>query len=538
VPLTRFRRFTHALVVATVVTGAPLVGVAGVASITAAHAATTIDGPDVSSYQHPNGVGINWAKVKAAGKDFAIIKATEGTYYTNPYFSTDYAHAHRAGLVRGSYHFARPGYPLRTTADAQADFFVSKLGSSLTTAATLPPALDLEVTGGLHRGALVTWAQLFLLRVRALTGRTPMIYTYPYFWSAALHDPAGLSRYPLWMASYDGAPPTPPTLWQFTSGARVEGIRGKVDMSRLTAPSTTWSTMSDGRVLDPWTPAAPGRPNHVYATPAAGSATVHWLPGDTGSSAVQHYWVTASPGGAVVRVSGLSTSATITGLTNGTAYTFTVKAGNDVGVGPSSASTTAVTPMIPTQLVTSIPSLRTFGQEVRVQAQLRRPDTGAVLVGQPVTLLVRPRGAKTWTSTMHLTTGDHGWVGRRLLPSTNIDVAFRYAGTTTTSSARSYSTAWLASRISTYLSRTRIHRGHTVTVHGEVGPTASGKTVTLQGYVAGRWSTLTRTTTSALGRYRFHVRPGTKSVRYYRTIVQSYGNRVRGVSRTVRLTVL
>src|SRR5207302_896757 len=140
------------------------------AATPSAHASTTITGPDVSSYQHPYGAKINWAKVKAAGKDFAIVKATEGTYYSNPYFGADYRNSRRAGLVRGSYHFARPGYPLRTTAQAQADYYLAKLGSSLSTRSTLPPALDLESTGGLSRGALVTWAQLFLLRVRARTG--------------------------------------------------------------------------------------------------------------------------------------------------------------------------------------------------------------------------------------------------------------------------------------------------------------------------------------------------------------------------------
>jgi lysozyme len=90
VPLTRQRVCAHALVVATVITAAPLVGLAGIASVPAAHAATTIDGPDVSSYQHPSGARINWWKVKAAGKDFAIVKATEGHYYTNPYFKGDY----------------------------------------------------------------------------------------------------------------------------------------------------------------------------------------------------------------------------------------------------------------------------------------------------------------------------------------------------------------------------------------------------------------------------------------------------------------
>src|SRR4051794_2945995 len=144
-----------------------------------------IDGPDVASYQHPYGARINWHRVARSHKDFAIVKATEGTSYRNPWFRRDYVGAWKAGLVRGSYHFARPAYPIVRTARHQARYFVSHLGNTRT-GRTLPPALDLESTGGLGRGALVTWAQTFLLETRKLTGRTPMLYTYPYFWSGSL----------------------------------------------------------------------------------------------------------------------------------------------------------------------------------------------------------------------------------------------------------------------------------------------------------------------------------------------------------------
>src|SRR5579875_278085 len=71
---------------------AALAGTAGILSAAAllaaptfdaADASTTIVGPDVSSYQHPNNAGINWGQVKRAGASFAIVKATEGTTYTN-----------------------------------------------------------------------------------------------------------------------------------------------------------------------------------------------------------------------------------------------------------------------------------------------------------------------------------------------------------------------------------------------------------------------------------------------------------------------
>ena len=44
------------------------------------------------------------------------------------------------------------------------------------------------------------------------------------------------------------------------------------------------------------------------------------------------------------------TSATITGLTNGTSYTFKVAAKNTLGTGPQSAASNAVTPKAPTSV--------------------------------------------------------------------------------------------------------------------------------------------------------------------------------------------
>ncbi|KAJ7855733.1 glycoside hydrolase superfamily [Mycena olivaceomarginata] len=64
-------------------------------------------GTDLSHSQ----VTVDWAKVKAAGVSFVYIKATEGTTFQDPTFSSKYSGATRttAGLIRGGYHFAHPG---------------------------------------------------------------------------------------------------------------------------------------------------------------------------------------------------------------------------------------------------------------------------------------------------------------------------------------------------------------------------------------------------------------------------------------------
>lgn len=90
-------------------------------------------------------------------------------------------------------------------------------------------------------------------------------------------------------------------------------------------------------------PDVPGVPTDVAATPGVRQAAVAWTaPADNGS-AISGYVVTASPGGASCAASAPSVSCTVTGLTAGQAYVFTVGASNAVGVSASSAASPAVT---------------------------------------------------------------------------------------------------------------------------------------------------------------------------------------------------
>ena len=66
--------------------------------------------------------------------------------------------------------------------------------------------------------------------------------------------------------------------------------------------------------------------------------------GDDGGSAVTQYIVTSSPGGKTCTATAPATSCDVTGLTNGTAYTFTVQAKNAKGTGPASDPSSSVTP--------------------------------------------------------------------------------------------------------------------------------------------------------------------------------------------------
>ena len=88
---------------------------------------------------------------------------------------------------------------------------------------------------------------------------------------------------------------------------------------------------------------APGAPTIGVATAGDSQATVRFTaPASTGGVAISRYTVTSSPQG--VTATGGGSPITLTGLSNGVAYTFTVVATNSVGDGAASAASNSVVP--------------------------------------------------------------------------------------------------------------------------------------------------------------------------------------------------
>ena len=100
--------------------------------------------------------------------------------------------------------------------------------------------------------------------------------------------------------------------------------------------------------LDLPSTAPPGAPTAVGATAGAagtGAATVTWTaPVANGGAAINGYTATATPGGLTCTTTG-ATSCSVTGLTNGTSYTFKVVARNTAGTSLASTASNAVTPL-------------------------------------------------------------------------------------------------------------------------------------------------------------------------------------------------
>lgn len=154
-----------------------------------------LDMPDISSYQ--GDAGLRVGNIKSDG---IIVKATEGTGYTNPYFRRDADDTLKLGRVLGIYHYAS-GYNWK----AEADYFLNAVGPYLGKAVLI---LDYEMPAVLI--GRESFAKQWLDYVKEKTGQTPWFYTYlfvengynskdnptPFNWS-------GIAKsYPLWLAQY------------------------------------------------------------------------------------------------------------------------------------------------------------------------------------------------------------------------------------------------------------------------------------------------------------------------------------------------
>lgn len=233
------------------------------AATAAAAPADAVSGVDVSSAQHPtstqypDGAPIDWADVAAAGYHFAVIKATEGNYYVNPYYASDAAAATAAGMYVAAYTFANPN-PKNGTAVQQAEYAVQNAGNYKVGDPYLPLVLDIEYNPypddgnecyGLTPAQMVSWVSDFMAEATTLTGAAPIIYTPAAWWDTCTGYSAAFSGDVLWIPSYSSVPPTTLpggwntwTMWQYTSSGTVPGITGQVDLDYFSGGPETEQT--------------------------------------------------------------------------------------------------------------------------------------------------------------------------------------------------------------------------------------------------------------------------------------------------------
>ncbi|GAA4981305.1 GH25 family lysozyme [Actinopolymorpha pittospori] len=196
---------------------------------------TIVRGIDVSSYQTVT----SWSQLKGT-IGFVFVKATEGTSFTSSTWRSYFAAACNASLLVGSYHFAHPDQD----AKAQAAHYASELqAAGWRTGRDLPPALDLEQTGGLGKSALTAWALAFMQEVDRQLGLAGAVrcglYVNPDYLTNKTNGASLVEGRWLWLAKWpnpggpwpsaDSAMPAGTSVWQWTDKASVKGVSGVVD---------------------------------------------------------------------------------------------------------------------------------------------------------------------------------------------------------------------------------------------------------------------------------------------------------------------
>lgn len=202
-------------------------------------------GIDISTYQGD----INWATVASQNVFYGFAKATEGAASYDDKFAQNWSGMRSVGIVRGAYHFFRPG----KDPAVQADNFL-KVVKTIEDS-DLPAVLDLEITDQISASVVIDRALKWLEIVEAKTGRKPILYTYPSFWEDKLGNTAKFSSYPLWIANF-GTPGKPfvPSAWQrwtfhqYSESGTLRGIVGNVDLNQFNGDLDGLQRLLKGRI--------------------------------------------------------------------------------------------------------------------------------------------------------------------------------------------------------------------------------------------------------------------------------------------------
>ena len=261
-----------------------------------------------------------------------------------------------ANLVAGS------NYTFKATA-TNAIGTSSASSASTSIAINAAPSVPINVTAvASNASATISWDPPININGSAVTGYTVTAYT-------AENNSAGTcsTSAPTETCAISGLTNGLPYTFKVTA---TNGIG--TSASSLASSAVTPSTI-------------PNAPTSVIASMGDERASVSFTaPANNGGSALLSYTVTSSPGDFTCTVNAPSTSCNVTGLTNGTSYTFTVKARNINGESLASTASASGTPV-----ASSRPSLASESNQ----------PTGNPYVGSTLTSNVLFNGAPTPTVT-------------------------------------------------------------------------------------------------------------------------------------------
>ena len=129
-----------------------------------------------------------------------------------------------------------------------------------------------------------------------------------------------------------------------STSVNIDGLQSNTSYTFTAISANNYATSAASSASSSITATTvPQAPNIGSATNSQNARSdVSFTSGATGGSAITSYTVTSSPGN--ITASGASSPITVTGLTNDTAYTFTVTATNANGTSAASSASSSVTP--------------------------------------------------------------------------------------------------------------------------------------------------------------------------------------------------
>ena len=252
-----------------------------------------IRGIDVSRYQGT----VDWERVKAAGCQFAMLRAGYGTDTVDEQFRRNASECNRIGLPIGAYWFCY--------ADSPADAQLEADGCLRTVAPyrlDYPVCYDIEqasVDYAARQGITVTpalaeqFVKRFCERIEE-KGYFAMFYTNKNFLDQYLNENIA-KRYAFWYARYNGTfDGTDCGMWQYSDAGQVPGISGNVDLDISFVDYPSVIRKAGLNHLDGTPP---------YPDPSPDYITYVVQPGDTLSSIASRYGTTVS---AITSINGIS----------------------------------------------------------------------------------------------------------------------------------------------------------------------------------------------------------------------------------------
>jgi len=379
--------------------------VAGNAQAQVSFTAPAANGSPITSYtvtSNPGGL-----TATGAASPLTVNGLTNGTAYTFTVTATNAVGTSPASTASAA--VTPTGVPNAPTAVAAVAGNAQAQVSFIAPAANGSPITSYTVTS--TPGGLTATGVASPLTVNGLTNGTAYTFTVtatnavgtsPASAASATATPTGVPNAPTAVTAVagnaqaqvsftapaaNGSPITSYTVTSNPGGLTATGTASPIQITGLTNGTaytftvTATNAVGTGPASTPSIAATPmglpGAPTAASAVAGDTTAQISFTaPANNGGSAITSYTVTSTPGG--LTATGAASPLTVNGLTNGTAYTFTLTATNAVGTGPVSTASAAVTP-------TGVPNAPTAVAAVAGNAQAQVSFTAPAANGSPIT---------------------------------------------------------------------------------------------------------------------------------------------------------